>query len=107
MSPGAARGLRGKAAKGAMHHLSFDVPAELLEEYRDRLTAAGVEVTDVVTHTDEHGVESIRAIYFRDPDGIVLEFSAWTGAAPAAPTLDPARAEQALARRREGIPVTV
>lgn len=106
MSPSEAKGLRGKAAKGAMHHLSFDVPAELIEEYRDRLLAAGVDVTDVITHTDENGVESIKAIYFRDPDGIVLEFSAWTAPAPT-PEITPARASEAYARRREGIPLTV
>ena len=59
------------------------VAADKLDEYRDRLREAGVEVTDVVHHqaTGPDGqAEIVRSIFFRDPDGIVLEFSAWTGA---------------------------
>jgi catechol 2,3-dioxygenase-like lactoylglutathione lyase family enzyme len=106
-SPSRAGGLASKAARGAMHHLSFGVPADKLDEYRARLEAAGVEVTEVVRHQDENG-ESIRSIYFRDPDGIVLEFSAWTEPlTPTDRTFVPARAEEAMARRRSGVPVTV
>src|SRR5215211_5878678 len=47
------RGGAGVAAKDAMHHLSVDVPQEEMDEYRDRLRAAGVEVTDVVRHADD------------------------------------------------------
>ena len=107
MTPSAAKGLVSKAAKGAMHHLSFGVPQEKLEEYRQKLIKADVEVSEIVRHIDEHG-ETISSFYFRDPDGIMLEFSAW--AEPLIPRefeFTPARATEAMARRRDGIPVTV
>ncbi len=54
-------------------HLSFNLPDEdALLALRDRLKAAGCEVTDVV----DHGF--IRSIYFTDPNGIALEASWWT-----------------------------
>ena len=54
-------------------HLSFNLPdEEALLALRDRLKAAGCEVTDVV----DHGF--IRSIYFTDPNGIALEASWWT-----------------------------
>lgn len=53
-------------------HLSFNVPDEdALLALRDRLKAAGCEVTDVV----DHGF--IRSVYFTDPHGIALEASCW------------------------------
>jgi catechol 2,3-dioxygenase-like lactoylglutathione lyase family enzyme len=53
-------------------HLSFNVPdEEALHGLRDRLKAAGCEVTDVV----DHGF--IHSIYFTDPNGIALEASWW------------------------------
>jgi catechol 2,3-dioxygenase-like lactoylglutathione lyase family enzyme len=53
-------------------HLSFNLPdEEALLALRDRLKAAGCEVTDVV----DHGF--IRSIYFTDPNGIALEASCW------------------------------
>ena len=53
-------------------HLSFNVADEdALLALRDRLKAAGCEVTDVV----DHGF--IRSIYFTDPNGIALEASWW------------------------------
>jgi len=74
-------GMSGASAPRSMHHLSFGVPAEKLGEYRDRLSAQGIEVTDVVRHagTSADGEQEImRSLYFPDPDGIVLEFAAWT-----------------------------
>jgi catechol 2,3-dioxygenase-like lactoylglutathione lyase family enzyme len=54
-------------------HLSFNLPDEdALLVLRDRLKAAGCEVTDVV----DHGF--IRSVYFTDPNGIALEASWWT-----------------------------
>jgi catechol 2,3-dioxygenase-like lactoylglutathione lyase family enzyme len=73
-------GLGGPSAPTSMHHLSFGVPADKLDEYRDRLRAAGVEVTEVVRHTSagpDGERETMRSLYFPDPDGIVLEFAAW------------------------------
>lgn len=64
------------SAIGSMHHLAFDVPEERLEEYKVRLEAAGLEVTDVVDEESDDG--SLRSLYFTDPDGVVLEFASWT-----------------------------
>ena len=57
---------------GQFDHLSLDLPDEAaLLDLRERLTAAGSEVTDVV----DHGL--MRSIYFTDPNGIALEASWW------------------------------
>jgi len=79
---------RGSAvsAHGSMNHVAFDVPAEQIEVYRERLIAKGIEVTDVINHDNSPGQVSrsmndnvfIRSIYFFDPDGIMLEFACWT-----------------------------
>jgi catechol 2,3-dioxygenase-like lactoylglutathione lyase family enzyme len=53
-------------------HLSFNVADEsALHALRDRVAAAGSEVTDVV----DHGV--MKSVYFTDPNGIALEASYW------------------------------
>jgi hypothetical protein len=90
-----------------MHHLSFGVPEEKLQEYRQKLIDAGIEVSDIISQTDQNG-ESIKSFYFRDPDGILLEFSAW--AEPLVPqeaAFAPARAGEEQARRKQGVPRTV
>jgi hypothetical protein len=69
-----------------MNHIAFDVPPERIEEYRDRLIAKGVDVGVLLNHDDsEFGVAPenhegvfVRSIYFKDPDGILVEFAAWT-----------------------------
>jgi catechol 2,3-dioxygenase-like lactoylglutathione lyase family enzyme len=106
------RGIAGIAAKDAMHHMSFDVPLESIDEYRDALIAAGVEVTDIVRHTDGpegDDQECIRSLYFRDPDGFMLEFSAMTRDLTETDARhSPARAEDAAARLQSGkVAVTV
>ena len=76
------------SAIGSMNHVAFDVAPENIERYRDRLRAFGVEVTDVVNHDESETGRSdevgpgvfVRSIYFRDPDGIMLEFACWTRA---------------------------
>jgi len=72
----------GTSAVRSMHHLTFDVPVEKIDEYRNKLLAAGLDVTGVVSHRDDsqgNGEEDlVRSIYFPDPDGIVLEFAGWT-----------------------------
>ncbi|MGD9933764.1 MAG: VOC family protein [Dehalococcoidia bacterium] len=105
MSPGAAGGLASKSAVGSMHHMSFDVPSEMLEEYRQRLIESGVEVSEIVSQHDLDGQESSRAFYFRDPDGIVLEFSAWSPAA-GVQHFEPARAMDAANRRTGQVAIT-
>lgn len=106
-------GIAGVAAKDAMHHLAFDVPLDKIDEYRERLRAAGVEVQDVERHTsDASGAvtdDCIRSLYFRDPDGIMLEFSAMTRSFGDADVQHaPARAADAPARQQPGkVAVTV
>jgi catechol 2,3-dioxygenase-like lactoylglutathione lyase family enzyme len=73
---------------GMMHHVAFDVANEDIDAYRQRLVERGIEVTEVVNHDDtERGASAevnattfVRSIYFRDPDGIQLEFAAWSRA---------------------------
>jgi catechol 2,3-dioxygenase-like lactoylglutathione lyase family enzyme len=94
------------SAAGSMHHLAFDVPLEKMDEYRDRLIAAGVEVTDFLRHADDsqgNGEEEfIRSLYFGGPDGIVLEFASWTRPLNERDVSHtPARAEDAPARLAE------
>jgi catechol 2,3-dioxygenase-like lactoylglutathione lyase family enzyme len=73
------------SAHGSMNHIAFDVPLEQFEEYRQRLVDKGVEVSPVVDHDDSpstiakklHPGVFVRSCYFRDPDGILLEFASW------------------------------
>jgi catechol 2,3-dioxygenase-like lactoylglutathione lyase family enzyme len=59
-------------------HVSFALPDEVaLLALRERLEAAGCEVTSVVDH------DIIRSIYFTDPNGIALEASWWVDDATA------------------------
>jgi catechol 2,3-dioxygenase-like lactoylglutathione lyase family enzyme len=88
-------GRSGASAHGSMHHVAFDIPLEKQEEYKERLRAAGVPVTEVNHHIlygkdqqvaypnqvpdDAEAVdEFINSIYFPDPDGRTFEFAAWT-----------------------------
>lgn len=74
------------SAVGSMNHVAFAVPAEAIDDYAVRLRDAGIDCTDVANHDDsEWGVAAeqhpgvyVRSIYFQDPDGILLEFAAWT-----------------------------
>lgn len=55
-----------------MDHLSFNVADEdALHQLRERLSAAGSEVTEIVDH------EQMKSVYFTDPNGIALEASYW------------------------------
>ncbi len=73
-------------AHASLNHLAFDVPLERFEEYRQKLIDAGVEVSMVLDHDDSeyqvarafHPGVFVRSFYFFDPDGIMLEFAAWT-----------------------------
>ena len=79
------------SAHGSMNHVAFNVPAEKIDAYYERLIAKGVKATKVISHDDSEWQASltitpttfVRSIYFFDPDGICLEFAAWTR------TLDP------------------
>lgn len=74
------------SAIGSMNHVAFEIPADKFDEYKRRLDDKGVETGWILNHDDsEWGVAAemhddvfIRSLYFRDPDGILLEFAAWT-----------------------------
>jgi len=75
-----------RTAIASMNHVALSVPADKIEEYRDRLIARGVECSTILNHDDsEWGLAEemgpgvfIRSVYFFDPDGILLELAAWT-----------------------------
>lgn len=83
---------KGGTAIGTMNHIAFDVPAEMIEEYRDKLRAKGVAVTEITNHANSlHGGHKadydpssddgdvfVRSLYFKDPNGTLLEFACWT-----------------------------
>lgn len=74
------------SAIGSMNHVAFQVPADKLEAYQAALHSAGVETSEIANHDDsEYGLAEswndevfVRSLYFQDPDGILLEFAAWT-----------------------------
>ena len=101
---------RGMTAIATMNHLAFDVPVERFEEYRQRLIEKGVEVTPIVNHCNslngghkpdydpatDGGDVFIRSMYFKDPNGVTLEFACWTRALDESDVLHvPARARPA------------
>jgi catechol 2,3-dioxygenase-like lactoylglutathione lyase family enzyme len=73
-------------AHASMNHVAFNIAADKIDEYQRKLTEAGIECTPVVNHDDSPMQASpsitpstfVRSIYFCDPDGIMLEFAAWT-----------------------------
>ncbi len=75
------------SAHGSMNHVAFDVPAELIDEYHEKLIARGIKVTKIMNHDESERQITldtvtpstfVRSIYFYDPDGICLEFASWT-----------------------------
>jgi catechol 2,3-dioxygenase-like lactoylglutathione lyase family enzyme len=73
------------SAHGSMNHVAFDVAPEKFEAAVQRLRDKGVEVTPIINHDNSertvamemHDGVWIRSAYFRDPDGILLEFACW------------------------------
>jgi catechol 2,3-dioxygenase-like lactoylglutathione lyase family enzyme len=75
-----------KSAVGSMNHVAFHMDEDELETSVTRLQAAGVHVSVpmVVNHDDSsmgvardlHDGVWVRSVYFRDPNGIMLEFAA-------------------------------
>jgi catechol 2,3-dioxygenase-like lactoylglutathione lyase family enzyme len=64
---------RGLGVPNAFYHFAFEAGSEAaLEEKRHELTAKGVEVTEVVDH------DWAKSIYFKDPNGIQLEYCCFT-----------------------------
>ncbi len=78
--------LPGPSAHGSMNHIAINVPGDRIDEYYEKLTAKGIRASRVISH-DESPMQAsleitpttfVRSIYFFDPDGIALEFAAWT-----------------------------
>ena len=64
---------RGLGVPAAFYHFAFEAGSEAgLESKRAELAAKGVEVTEVVDHN------WAKSIYFKDPNGIQLEFCCYT-----------------------------
>jgi catechol 2,3-dioxygenase-like lactoylglutathione lyase family enzyme len=82
--------LPGPSAHGSMNHVAIAVPADKIDEYYEKLTAKGIKASRVISHDDSPMQASlavtpstfVRSIYFYDPDGIALEFAAWTRELP-------------------------
>jgi catechol 2,3-dioxygenase-like lactoylglutathione lyase family enzyme len=74
------------SAHGSMNHVAFDVPVDKFDEYVQKLKDKGVAVSPVLNHDDSestvakemHDGVFVRSVYFRDPDGVLLEFACWT-----------------------------
>jgi catechol 2,3-dioxygenase-like lactoylglutathione lyase family enzyme len=64
---------RGLGVPGVFYHFAFEAGTEAaLVDKRHELLAKGVEVTEVVDH------DWAKSIYFKDPNGIQLEFCCYT-----------------------------
>src|SRR3989442_91111 len=64
---------RGLGLPDMFYHFAFEVGSlEALEAKRAELIAKGVRVTPVVDH------EWMKSIYFKDPNGLLLEYACWT-----------------------------
>jgi catechol 2,3-dioxygenase-like lactoylglutathione lyase family enzyme len=64
---------RGLGVPGVFYHFAFEAGSEAaLNEKRHELIARGVDVTEVVDH------DWAKSIYFKDPNGIQLEFCCYT-----------------------------
>src|SRR5215510_4008004 len=60
---------RGLGVPAAFYHFAFEAGSEAaLADKRDELRAKGVEVTDIVDHA------WAKSIYFKDPNGLSLEY---------------------------------
>jgi catechol 2,3-dioxygenase-like lactoylglutathione lyase family enzyme len=60
---------RGLGVPAAFYHFAFEAGSEAgLADKRDELRAKGVEVTDIVDHV------WAKSIYFKDPNGMSLEY---------------------------------
>ena len=74
------------SAHGSMNHIAINVRADKFDDYYNRLVEKGIAVSKILNHddsptqsTDElHEGVFVRSVYFFDPDGVCLEFAAWT-----------------------------
>lgn len=79
-------------AVGSVKDLALNVAPDKVDEYREKLVAKGVDVSEVKFQTmDEHcrpipiadgssPAIFMKSLYFHDPYGIQLEFACWTRA---------------------------
>ncbi|WP_369025194.1 VOC family protein [Qipengyuania sp. RANM35] len=76
-----------KTAVGSMNHIAFDMEESELEAAVDKLQAAGIPHTHAVVNHDDsqmgvaqemHDGVFVRSVYFTDPNGIMMEFAAYT-----------------------------
>jgi catechol 2,3-dioxygenase-like lactoylglutathione lyase family enzyme len=80
----------GPSAHGSMNHVAIGVPPDKIDAYYEKLKAKGIECSRVINHDDsplQANLETtpttfVRSIYFYDPDGVALEFAAWTRELP-------------------------
>jgi len=64
---------RGLGVPSVFYHFAFEAGSEAaLEEKREQLLAKGIHVTEVVDH------DWAKSIYFKDPNGIQLEYCCFT-----------------------------
>jgi len=64
---------RGLGVPAAFYHFAFEAGSEAgLEERRKDLMGKGIEVTPIVDH------DWAKSIYFKDPNGLMLEFCCLT-----------------------------
>jgi catechol 2,3-dioxygenase-like lactoylglutathione lyase family enzyme len=77
---------------GTVNHIAFDVSADKLDEYLIRLRGKGVAVSEITNHSSslkgghkadydpatDDGDVFVRSMYFKDPNGTLLEFACWT-----------------------------
>jgi len=82
----------GVTAIGTMNHIAFDVAPEKIDEYLVKLRNKGVAVSEIINHANSlegghkpgydpatnDGDVFVRSLYFRDPNGTLLEFACWT-----------------------------
>ena len=99
-------------AVGSINHLALNIPVDKFDEYREKLIAKGVHVSDVkywtvdeqcrpvfVRDPESSSYVFMKSLYFRDPNGIQLEFAAWTRAMTAHEgSLEGMSATQSVAR---------
>jgi catechol 2,3-dioxygenase-like lactoylglutathione lyase family enzyme len=74
-------------AIGSLNHLAFNVAPEKIPEYKQKLESLGIWVSPIMYHFGKDGASIgvapdeevwLTSVYFRDPDGIQLEFGAWS-----------------------------
>ena len=65
---------RGAPGAGTVHHIAWSVYRSEMDEWRERVTAAGARPTPVI---DRFYFESV---YFREPSGILFELASYDGA---------------------------